>query len=92
VTILGEPLADTDLVVVETGADERLSSVAIGVAGGGGDLAFATKTIAEFLVGASNVLFERVSAAGFVEGEVTTRTGTVRVRCGLGLGLLQWLR
>ena len=67
-TVLRKPLLDTNLVVVEAGCDEDLGGVAIGIGGSSRYLALATETVTKFLVGATDMLLESVSAARFVCG------------------------
>src|SRR5579862_5636642 len=64
------PAIDFRLVRAEGGGDGFFGGGKIGPGGGGGDITLAVETFAELVVGAADVLVERVAAALFVAAEV----------------------
>lgn len=77
-SFLHEPLPDTNLVIVEARCDEGFRGVTIGIGGSGGNLALATEAFTKVCIGSADMPLEGVSAASFVEREVSS-TGGVRI-------------
>src|SRR6516162_3216873 len=71
--VAGEPALDAVVVLREGAAYGAFGGVAIGPSGSGGDFVFMAEALAELIVGAADVLTERVPAGGFVPGEVVGR-------------------
>jgi hypothetical protein len=64
------PAIDLGLVCAEGGGDGFFGGVAIRPGGSGGDVTLAFEALAEFIVGAADVLVESMTAALFVSGEI----------------------
>jgi len=61
-----EPAVDAVLVAGDGLADRLLRGGSIGPGGGRRDISFAFQPLAELVVGAADVLVQRVSTGGFV--------------------------
>lgn len=85
--VLLKPLANTDLVVVETGTDEVLGRFSVAVRGRRRDLPFPPQTLAQLLICSANVLLQSVSAVFLVQRKISPAAGTTNMSFSFVLGL-----
>jgi hypothetical protein len=64
------PAIDFSLVCTESGGNGFFGGIEVGPSGSGGDISFAIKAFAKLIVGAADVLVERVATALFVACEI----------------------
>jgi hypothetical protein len=68
-----EPAVDFFVVLGDGGSDGLFGGVAIGPGGGGGNIVLVAETLAQLIIGSADVFAKRVSAGGFVLGEIAAR-------------------